>query len=289
MPTQPNRPAHFALIHRNTCSRWRSTLGALALLVWMTATPASAQYEQALERLEASPRHHEWATIETTTRPIDAFVVYPESSTKSTVVVVIHENRGLNDWVRGVADRLAEEGYIAVAPDMLTGRGPSGGRTQDFSSSNDARDALYELEREQIQAELADIVEWTKTIEAGNGTIAVGGFCWGGRNTFHLATNTETPAAFFVFYGSGPEPEASAAITAPVYGFYGENDARVNATIDGSKEIMAQLGKTSEPVIYDGAGHGFMRAAESSDANEATRAAAEAAWTRWLALLADLD
>ena len=288
MPTQTTFAAHFT----PTCSRSRSPrLGALALAVLLlsAAAPASAQFEQALERLEASPRHHEWATIETATRPIDAFVVYPESSTKSTVVVVIHENRGLNDWVRGVADRLAEEGYIAVAPDMLTGRGPDGGRTRDFASSNDARDALYEIERDQIQAELAEIVEWTGTIEAGNGTIAVGGFCWGGRNTFHLATNTQTPSAFFVFYGSGPEAEASAAIAAPIYGFYGENDARVNATIEGSKEIMAKLGKTYDPVIYDGAGHGFMRAAESTDANTATRAAADAAWTRWLGLLADLE
>lgn len=265
------------------------TVLASALLCLSITTPAWAQFEQALERLESSPRHHEWTTIETGTRPIDAFVVYPESSSKSTVVVVIHENRGLNDWVRGVADRLAEEGYIAVAPDMLTGRGPDGGNTQSFASSNDARDALYEIESDQIQAELVQIVEWTKSIEAGSGTIAVGGFCWGGRNTFHLATNTELPSAFFVFYGNGPEEEASTRITAPVYGFYGERDARVNATIDGSEEIMSRLDKTYEPVIYDGAGHGFMRAAEAADADDASKAAADAAWARWLALLADLQ
>lgn len=277
MPTQP--PFSFRPI----------TLLAAALATLALSAPGWAQFEQALERLESSPRHHEWATIETDTRPIDAFVVYPESASKSTVVVVIHENRGLNDWVRGVADRLAEEGYIAVAPDMLTGRGPDGGRTQSFASSNAARDALYEIESDQIQAELAQIVEWTKNIDAGSGTVAVGGFCWGGRNTFHLATNTDLPSAFFVFYGSGPEEEASSRITAPVYGFYGELDARVNATIDGSKEIMSKLGKDYEPVIYDGAGHGFMRAAEASDASDASRAAADAAWARWLALLGGLD
>ena len=273
----------------STFQRFRTPLFCLAVLLVATATPGLAQFEQALERLEASPRHHEWATIVTDTRPIDAFVVYPESAAKSTVVLVIHENRGLNDWVRGVADRLAEEGYIAVAPDMLTGRGPDGGRTQSFESSNDARDALYEIEPEQVQAELAQIVEWTRSIEAGNGKVAVGGFCWGGRNTFHLATNTDLPAAFFVFYGNGPEEEASKAISAPVYGFYGERDARVNATIDGSKEIMTKLGKTYEPVIYDGAGHGFMRAAEAPDADDASRAAADAAWNRWLGLLSELD
>lgn len=264
-------------------------LFTLVLLAQAFAAAATAQFEQALERLESSPRHHEWVSIETQTRPIDAFVVYPESSAKSTVVIVIHENRGLNDWVRGVADRLAEEGYIAVAPDMLTGRGPDGGRTQNFTSSNDARDALYEIEQDQIQSELVRIVEWSKGIEAGNGKIAVGGFCWGGRNTFFLATNTDVPSAFFVFYGNGPEEEASTTIAAPVYGFYGERDARVNATIDGSKQIMSKFGKTYEPVIYDGAGHGFMRAAEAPDADEASRAAAASAWTRWLALLEDLD
>lgn len=273
-----------------TCSIVRrSALLFLFSAALLATVPARAQHEQARERLEASPRHHEWVTIETDTRPIDAFVVYPESSSMSTVVVVIHENRGLNDWVRGVADRLAEEGYIAVAPDMLTGHGPDGGRTQHFESSNAARDALYEIERNQIQAELVQVIGWTQTIEAANGKVAVGGFCWGGRNTFHLATHTDTPDAFFVFYGSGPDEESSANITAPVYGFYGENDARVNATIGSSNEIMTKLGKPYEPVIYEGAGHGFMRAAEAPDADAATRAAADDAWARWLTLLGALE
>jgi carboxymethylenebutenolidase len=111
--------------------------------------------------------------------------------------------------------------------------------------------------------------------------MAVGGFCWGGTQTFRFATHNKDIKAAFVFYGSGPEKESDLArITCPVYGFYGGNDNRINATISKSTELMKQAGKTYEPLIYDGAGHGFMRAGEAPDASAENKKAREAAWQR---------
>ena len=83
---------------------------------------------------------------------------------------------------------------------------------------------------------------------------------WGGSQSFRFATNNQQIQAAVVFYGSGPDAQPDLErITAPVFGFYGGNDARVNSTIPRSKEQLAKAGKKYEPVIYEGAGHGFMR------------------------------
>lgn len=266
---------------------------ALAALLVLTLTlapaPAAAQDDPALKRLEESPRHHEWAKIERDGRTVHAFVVYPEVEGKVPSVVVIHENRGLTDWVRGVADRLAEEGYLAVAPDLLSGKGPEGGKTSDFPSSNAARDAIYELEQDQVSADLQAVADYAKSLPAANGKLAVAGFCWGGRQSFEFATNREDLAAAFVFYGTPPREEgALKRIQAPVYGFYGGDDARVTSTVENTRQRMDAAGKTYEPVVYEGAGHGFMRAGEAPDASEANRKAHDAGWERWLKLLGGL-
>lgn len=241
------------------------------------------------DRLENSPRHHEWVEVKHGERTVHCFVAYPEVKDKAPVVVVIHENRGLSDWVRAVADRLAENGYIAIAPDLLSGMGPDGGRTKDFKSGDDAREAIYKLPADQVTADLNAVCDYGAKIDAASGKVAVGGFCWGGSQTFRFATNREKLAGAYVFYGSGPEDrEAIARIACPVYGFYGGNDARVNATIPTSQELMKAAGKTYEPVTYEGAGHGFLRAGEEPKATEANRKAFEDGWKRWLELLSKL-
>jgi carboxymethylenebutenolidase len=237
-------------------------------------------------RLETSPRHDEWVTVQSAGRPLQLYVVYPQSSRKAGVVMVIHENRGLTDWVRTVADRLAENGYIAVAPDMLSGAAPGGGRTTDFPSEDAAREAISKLSREQILADLQATATYARSIPSANGKLAVGGFCWGGGRAWDAANTIDGLSASFVFYGTGPTNEAGASgIDAPVYGFYGGDDERVNATIETSKALVEKQGKTFEPVIYPGAGHAFMRLGEMPDATEANRKAHDEAWTRWLALL----
>jgi carboxymethylenebutenolidase len=245
--------------------------------------------QTSLERLENSPRHHEWVDISYDNRTLQNFVVFPEIAEKATVVIVIHENRGLNDWARSLADQIAEEGYIAIAPDLLSGAGPNGGGTASFENSDDARTAIYGLDPDQVTSDLKAVINYSKNIPAGNGKVAVIGFCWGGSQSFRLATNSDEIEAAFVCYGTGPnEAEEIERIEVPVYGFYGGNDNRVNATIDKSQELMNKYNKTFLPVIYEGAGHGFFRAGEQSDASEANKKARADGWQRLKVLLSEL-
>jgi carboxymethylenebutenolidase len=201
----------------------------------------------------------------------------------------------MSDWVRSLTDQLAEAGYIAIAPDLLSGLGPKGGGSSEFDRSAIGQ-AIRDLPADQITGDLNAIADYVAKLPSCNGKVAVAGFCYGGSQTFRFATNRPNLKAAFVFYGGGPEnAEAIARIKCPVYGFYGGSDNRVNATIPKSQELMKAAGKTYEPVIYAGAGHGFMRAGEDPTANEATpeakamkeanKKARDEAWVRWKELL----
>lgn len=253
----------------------------------MTVSSLWAQ-DWAKQRLEASPRHQEWAAIRHGDRTVHAFVVFPEVKQKTPVVLVIHENQGLTDWVRLLADELAEAGYIAIAPDLLSGMAPGGGKTADFPAGA-AREGIYKLTPDQVTADLNAVADYGKKLPAATGKIAVAGFCWGGSQSFRFATNRRDLAAAFVFYGTGPDgKDAIARIQAPVYGFYGGNDARVNATIPQSEQLMKAAGRTYQPVIYEEAGHGFMRAGDEPAAAGPNKKGRDAAWARWKQLLARL-
>ena len=241
------------------------------------------------DRLEKSPRHLEWITVKHGERTVHAFIAYPEVKEKAPVVVVIHEIFGLSDWVRSVCDQLAERGYIAIAPDLLSGMGPKGGKTSDFESGDAVRAAIGKLPPEQVTADLNAVCDFAKKEPAGNGKVAVGGFCWGGAQTFRFATNRADLAAGYVFYGRGVETaEEIGRIACPIYGFYAEKDDRVNATIPKSEELMKAAKKTFEPVTYTGGGHGFMRAGELNPKDEGNAKARADAWKRWEDLLKKL-
>jgi carboxymethylenebutenolidase len=260
----------------------RKVMAGLLVLGLVAALPAQ---DSVKDRLEKSPRHHKWVDVKHGDRKVACFVVFPEVKGKATAVVVIHENKGLTDWVRGVADQLAEAGYIAIAPDMLSGMGPGGGNTDSFKSTQAATKAQYKLPPAQVTADLKAVADHAAKIPACNGKVAACGFCWGGGQVFRFATNYPDLKAAFVFYGMFPHTKADLErIKCPVYGFYGENDNRINATIDKTKEQMKAAGKTFEPVIYDGAGHGFMRSGEESASGD-NRKARNAAWERWKMLL----
>ena len=257
----------------------------LVIVAWLGGVTVQAQ-DWAKARLEKSPRHLEWVKIKQGNREVNSFIAYPEVKDKATAVVVIHEIFGLSDWVRSVADQLAEAGYIAIAPDLLSGAAPGGGGTAELGGGDAVRKAISGLPPDQITADLSAVLEHVAKLPACNGSVAVGGFCWGGAQTFRFATNNRKVKAAFVFYGTGPDlPAELARIECPVYGFYGSNDARVNATIPISTDLMKRAGKTYDPVIYEGAGHGFMRAGEAPDANEPNKKAREEAWKRWKDLL----
>lgn len=261
----------------------------LAIAIILAETQSGMAQDYIIERLDASPRHQEWVQIKYGERVVHAFVVYPEVKEKAPAVLVIHENRGLNDWVRGVADQLAEQGYIAIAPDLLSGMGPDGGKTSDFPNTNAARDALYKLDPAQITADLNATFAYVAGLPACNGKVAVAGFCWGGSQTFRYATSQPKLAAAFVFYGRAPADSAQLAkIACPVYGFYGGNDARVTATVPETQRLMKAAGKVYDPVVYEAARHAFMRRGEGPEAEGANKTARDAAWQRWQKLLAKI-
>ncbi len=237
-------------------------------------------------RLESTPRHDEWVPIQSAGRSLHAYVVYPQSKTKSGAVMIIHENRGLTDWVRTVADRIAAKGYIAIAPDMLSGSAPNGGRTSGFATSDAAREAISKLPRDQVLSDLASTAAYVRALPSANGKLAVMGFCWGGARTWDAANTIDGLSLAMPFYGTGPATEeGGAGIEAPVYGFYGGDDARVNATIEPTKALLATLGKRFEPVVYEGAGHAFMRLGEEPNPTDANRKAHSQAWERLIELL----
>jgi carboxymethylenebutenolidase len=258
---------------------------AVTVTIGAAGVPASSQ-DWAKARLDKSPRHMEWVKVKRGARDVQSFIVYPEVKEKATAVVVIHEIFGMSDWVRSVADQLAEAGYIAIAPDLLSGMAPGGGGTSDFAERDAITRAVSMLPPDHVTADLNAAVEYVSKLPACNGKVAVAGFCWGGGQSFRAATNNPAVKAAFVFYGTGPGTEEEVArIKCPVYGFYGGSDARVSATIPRSAELMKKAGKTYEPVTYEGAGHGFMRAGEAPDASEANKKARDEAWVRWKELL----
>lgn len=259
------------------------TLGAVLL-----PAPAAPAQDWARARLEKSPRHREWVTLKHDGRAVETLVIYPESKQKRPVVLIIHEIFGLSDWTAELADEVAEAGYIAVEPDLLSGMGPNGGRTDSFPEGK-AFEAVSHLDPDQVTADLNAAADYAKKIPAWNGKLFVTGYCWGGGQSFRFATNRSDLAAAFVFYGPPPAKDAMARINAPVYGFYAGNDSRIGATIPDAIAQMKAAGKTYEPVTYEGAGHGFMRLGEAPDASEANKKARADAWERWKTLLSKLS
>lgn len=254
----------------------------LALLA-LTAVSLPAQ-EWAKQKLEQSPRHREFVTVKHDGRSIETFVAYPEVKGKAPVVLVIHEIFGLTDWAEEVADEFAKAGYIAVAPDLLSGAGANGGRTNSMQQSA-AIEAVSHLNPEQVTADLNAVADYALKLPAAQSKLFVAGFCWGGGQSFRFATNRRDLSAAFVFYGPPPQKDAMERINAPVYGFYGGNDARIGATIPTAKEEMKALGKKYEPVVYADAGHGFMRGGETPNAKPGDVKARTEAWERLKKLL----
>src|SRR6202522_330821 len=184
-------------------------------------TTAAQEWSQpwARERIVRSPRHSEWVTIKHNGRSVETLVVYPESKDKRPVVLIIHEIFGLSDWGQELADEAAAAGYIAVAPDLLSGMGPNGGRTNTFPAGG-VMEAVSNLNADQVTADLNAAADYALKLPAANGKLYVAGFCWGGGQSFRFATNRPDLTAAFVFYGPPPASDALSRIKAAVYGFY---------------------------------------------------------------------
>ena len=271
----------------------------LFALFSMQATPPSASpgppreanlpaaEETAKAALESSPRHGEYVDVKNPAggAPFRAWIVYPERKDKAGVVIVIHEIFGLSDWIRAVADQLAREGFIAIAPDFVSGHGPGGGGTDSVASRDDVVKLVRESMPEETVARLNAVREYAMKLPAANGKVATIGFCWGGGRSFAYAAAQPALNAAVVYYGTSPETPALAGVRAPVLGNYGGDDARVNATIAPVEAELKKLGRSYEPHIYEGAGHGFLRQQTGRDGANA-KATAQA-WPRTIAFLRD--
>lgn len=258
----------------------------LALLVSLAAAPSSAAddvapppgAEGALAALEKSPRHGEWVDIPLAPQgpTMRAFVVYPERKDKAPVVIVIQEVYGLSPWLRSVADRLAADGFIAVAPDYLWGYGKGGAGTDSIGTRDDIVKATRALTPEEVVRRTNAARAYGLALPSANGRVATMGFCWGGARSFEYAAQTPPPDAAVVFYGSSPDSATLTKVAAPVIGFYGEDDERVNSTIPPAKAALSARGRFYEVNIHPGAGHGFLRQQEAREG--ANLAAAKEAW-----------
>jgi carboxymethylenebutenolidase len=257
----------------------RLTMMAIAALL---AAPMVFAQDWAKAQVEKSPRHRETITVKHGDRSVEAFVVYPDAKGKTPVIVVIHEIFGLSEWSQEVADEFAAAGYIAIAPDLLSGMGPNGGGTKSFTGGQtEIGAAIGKLPPEQITADLNAVADYALKLPSSNGKLYSTGFCWGGGQTFRFATNRDDLQAVFSFYGPPPQAADMARIKANVYGFYAGQDSRIGAMIPKGTDDMKAAGKFYEPVTYDGAQHGFMRLGEDpTNTNDANKAAREKAWAK---------
>ena len=240
--------------------------------------------QTAREVLNKSPRHGEWVEIkvEGAEAPLKSYIVYPERKDKAPVVVVIHEIFGESDWVRSVADQLAADGFIAIAPDMLSGHGPNGGGTDSLGDRQGVTRAVMGLKRDEVMRDINAVRDYGMKLPAASDKSATIGFCWGGGQSFAYATVQPGLNAAVVYYGTPPSKQAMEQIKCPVLGCYGGNDNRVSSTVPAATAQMKELGKSYDPHIFEGAGHGFLRGQEQSEANAK---AAKEAWTLTIAFL----
>jgi carboxymethylenebutenolidase len=255
------------------------SVGAL----WAQTAGLPAGGDEARARLNDSPRHGEWVTYTAEGGDsVEAWVVYPERNDAAPVVVVVHENRGLNDWARAVADQFAAEGFVAIAPDFLSGKAPGGAGTRAVDPDG-ARDLIRTLEPGEIIRRLRGAVQYATSLPAAAENYGVVGYCWGGAISYSYATQDPNLDAAVVFYGTSPTTETLRNIRAPVLGLYGGADNRVNATIPEAEAEMKRLGKRYEIEIYDDAGHAFLRGQDGR--NGANMAATEKSWPRAVGFL----
>ena len=262
---------------------------AFAAALLLCATSALPAQDWAVKRLDASPRHHEYVTLKAAGHDVQAFVAYPEVKSKATSIVLIPEIFGLSGWAKSMADDLAAAGYVVIAPDVLTGKGPNGGGTDSYPSQDQVTKAVSGLPNDEVMADLDAAADYVRNLPASNGKFASVGFCWGGGKSFAFATHRGDLSAAFVFYGPPPSDADMAHISAPVFGFYGGNDARIDATIPATTEAMKAARKRYEPVTYDGAGHGFMRAGvDPTNTVEANKTAREQGFARLTTELAKI-
>lgn len=244
--------------------------------------------DSVVDSISDSPRHQEWVEINNWWKIIYNWVVYPQTNEKSSVVLLIHENKWLTSWVRNLSDKLALEWYIVIAPDLLSSFDDDKKRTSDFETEDEATQALYSIKSENIVSDLQAVVNYAKNISASNGNIITAWFCWWWSQSFLLATQNNDIKASMVFYWTAPEDESLFdKISVPVYWFYAWNDERVNSTIEQTEINMNKYDKFYDYKIYDWAWHAFMRLWEQENSIMENKQARDMAWERMKNILSE--
>jgi carboxymethylenebutenolidase len=208
--------------------------------------------------LADSTLRKEWITLDVEGVKVSTWIVYPAGDAKAGTVVVMQHGVGMDAWVQGVADQLARSGFIAIAPDVWSGTAPDGGGLRSFKYLDDALLAARKVSQDEIMRRYAAARAYALALPRSNGKSASLGFCMGGGHSFRFAGDVPELNAAVVFYGVAPDETTMARIKAPVLGLYGENDARVVATVAPAVEVMTRLGKSYEPHIYPNATHSFV-------------------------------
>lgn len=248
--------------------------------VALADTMLPAGVTDAAARLAASPRHREWVMISAGgTDSVGAWIIYPERRTKAPVIVVVHEIFGLSTWVKALGDQLAAQGFIAIVPDLLTGKIVPGG--PDSISVDSAIAMVRTLKPEDVQRRLLATANYGMKLPSALPRYGIVGFCWGGSTSFAHAAISPTVLASVVFYGAAPDSMLIGKVHAPVLGLYGGDDARVDATIAPADSVLRGLKRTYEHYLFDGAGHGFAR--DQAGRNGANLAAIQQAWPKAIA------
>jgi len=224
--------------------------------------------ENAAKKLAESPRHGQWVDIKLKDgTPLKSWIVYPERPDKAGVMLVIFDIFGMRDMARSMGDQLAQEGYIAIVPDLLSGKGPNGGGSESLGSG--VNQAISSMPADEVNARLDAAMAYGKDLPASNGKTGVIGFCWGGARSFGYAAHQPALSAAVVYYGEAPGSATNGAtedsvaaqlanVKAPVLGLYAGNDARIGATVPVTEAAMKKLGKSYDVHRFEGAGHGFM-------------------------------
>lgn len=272
----PHRLAAYSLVAALIAATACTSAGSTAASP-KPSLPADAATARA--RLDSSPRHGEWVMIPAGKDSVRAWIVYPERKTKAPVVVVIHEIYGLSPWIRAVTDQLAADGFIAIAPDLLTSKNLP--NPTDSVPAQLATAAIRTLDAADVHRQISAAANYAMALPSALPRYGIVGYCWGGGVSFEHAVRSPSLRAAVVYYGVSPASTSLAAVNAPVLGLYGGNDARVDATIPPADSTMQALHKTYKHNIYEGAGHGFLR--QQDGQNGANLKATQQAWPATIA------
>ncbi len=241
-------------------SRMVKRVGGFAVLGGVLAVAAAALPRAPTPRRPARDIHAEYVKVPSGRDTLTAYLAYPERKGQAPGVVVIHEIFGISDFIRQTTEQLAKDGFVAIAPDLLSHRGGTP------ASTDSARKLIAGLDPDTITRDLDATVAYVKHLPAARpDRVGVIGFCWGGGQSFRYATNNPSLRAFVVCYGPGPEAMAIARLRAPGLGVYAENDARLNAALPDVEAAVRTYHKDYAHAVYPGVGHGFLRTREKPE------------------------